>query len=1019
MKEVNFKRGLSRLFLSLILLTTLVFHSVGQTRISGKVVSADDGAGLPGATVQIKGESTGTITDIEGNFSLEASPEDILVISFVGFTTQEITVGTQTFINVNLGFDVVSMEEVVVVGYGTQREKDLTSAITTIKTDAILKTPTSQAMQALQGRVPGVQIVSSGAPGSGPTVRVRGVGTLEGESRPLYVVDGMFLDNIDFLNPADIESISVLKDASAAAIYGVKAANGVILIETKKGSYGQEGTLTYDGYWGVQRPQNVLEMANAEQFINYALATGSTAEAAFIDNAFQRYGRSRDNPDLPAVDTDWYDEVMEPWAAIQSHTITASGGTGDARYSISAGYLNQDGIIKEVKNSYERYNFRAKMDVNVRDWVNIGGNLNVTRSEQHVASQSIWFNTYFAVPIIPVYDETNVDAFPVKLANAQNIGYRGRQNPYFNMLYSDDRNLVGRMLGNFFVDVDLIPDKISFKTTYNYTYNSLNARNIDFRFNDGVRIHSPGLYKANETTFDQIWDNVLTYNQSFGDHSVTAMAGYSVRTESFSKVRLDTDTLIVDPSFDNEELWYINDPGKEINTLNSGDDGRSFNGASYFGRLAYNYNDRYLVYGTLRRDGTNKFQKKWGLFPTVGIGWVVTEESFFNYEFVDFLKLRASWGKLGNANVSAAIGQPTYDSQNLAIDDQLENGLTVTKQFSYLDRWETTVETNIGITSTLLDGRLSLEADYYIRDTEDAALTVILPLVRATVRRNVGSFRNQGIELSANWSDEFSDDLQYFVGINFATLKNEVLELGGQQYLDAGMAEFRQRSIIGSPLEAFFGYEVEGIYQNTSEITNSGLTDEFINDFSLEPGDFKYKDQNNDGVIDDLDRVVLGSYLPELTYGFNLGASYKQFELTADFQGQAGHKILNRKRGEIIFTTDPNLDAELVKNLWDGEGSSNKYPSAAGLRKGYNQAMSDYFVESGTYFRIQNVRFTYLLGESSFFGSQMPDVRVTLTAERPVTLFKYNGFNPEVANGIDRQTYPIPAVYTIGINIKL
>jgi hypothetical protein len=290
--------------------------------------------------------------------------------------------------------------------------------------------------------------------------------------------------------------------------------------------------------------------------------------------------------------------------------------------------------------------------------------------------------------------------------------------------------------------------------------------------------------------------------------------------------------------------------------------------------------------------------------------------------------------------------------------------------------------------------------------------------VRASVKRNVGSFRNQGLEVIANWTDAINSDLSYGIGLNLATLKNEVLDLGGQQYLDAGSAEFRQRSILGSPLQAFFGYEVEGIFQNANEIANSGLTDEFITDYSIEPGDFKYKDQNGDGVIDDLDRVVLGSYLPTFSYGFNLDATYKRLSVSATFQGQKGNKILNRKRGEIIFTTDANLDAELVNNLWDGEGSSDKYPSAAGLRKGYNQAMSDYFVEDGSYFRIQNVRLSYDFSGVEVLGQSMPDARIILTAEKPLTVFSYNGFNPEVANGVDRQTYPIPAVYTAGINLR-
>ncbi len=1001
------------------------FSIVKAQTITGKVAS-EEGEELPGVTIQIKGTTSGTITNPDGQYSIDATSEDVLIFSYIGFQTKEVLIGNRSVIDVELEINIQALDEIVVVGYGTQREKDLTSAISTIKADELIKTPTSQAMQALQGKLAGVQIVSSGEPGKGPTVRVRGIGTLEGDSKPLYVVDGMFLDNIDFLNPSDIESISVLKDASAAAIYGVRAANGVVLVQTKRGSYDQAPVLTYDGYYGVQRPQNILEMADTRLFTQYALATGADADEAFIANAFQTYGRSRVNTDLPAVDTDWYDEVLKNLAPQQSHNLSLHGGTRNAKYALGIGYFQQDGLVSEAKNSYERFNIRANVEVDAKDWLKIGGTINVIRGDQHVASGSVWDNTYYAVPIFPVYDETNTSASPIMLGNARTLGYRGRQNPFFNILYGDDQNLTARALGNIFTEIELIPNKLTYKMAYNYTYNALNARNVDFRYHDGIELNLSRLVNINEVDFDQIWDNLLTYNETIGKHSFTAMVGYEVRTEDFRRMRIQGDSLYVSPTFDNKEFWYLTNPGEEIFPSTSdplrnspvGNFGESFNGVSYLSRIGYNYDDRYLIYGTLRRDGTNKFQQKWGLFPTVGIGWVASQESFFTLPAVEYLKIRGSWGKLGNVNVDAAPGQPTYESQTVAIDDTQESGTTVVKQFDFLDRWETTVETNFGLTAEFLENRLSLDLDYYVRDTKDGVVTIILPLVRANVRRNLAEFRNQGLELSANWSDQINSDLKYAVGLNFATLKNEVLSLGGQQYLNAGSAEFRQRSILGQPIRAFYGYEVLGVFQNEEQITNSGLDAEFVDASEIEPGDFIYRDQNSDGVIDDSDRVVLGSFLPNLTYGFNLGVSYKRFDLSANFQGQRGQKILNRKRGQIIFTTDANLDAELVENLWSGEGTSDKYPSAAGLRKPYNQAMSDYFVEDGSYFRIQNVRLSYSIPQVKLVGKELPDMLVTLTAERPLTVFNYNGFNPEVANGVDNQTYPIPAIYTMGLNVK-
>lgn len=985
--------------------------------VTGTVLSGEDGQPLPSVTVREKNTLNGITTDLDGRYRLEVSnTQSVLVFSFVGFVTQEVLVGNQTTVNITLAPNVSELGEVVVVGYGSQEQKDLTSSISTVKTEEITKTPTAQAMQALQGKVPGLQIVSSGAPGASPTVRVRGVGSLEGNAAPLYVVDGMFFNSIDFLNTSDIASISVLKDASASAIYGVRASNGVILIETKSGAYNKPAEVVYNGYYGIQTAQNVLKVANAEQFTNYALSTGSSADAAFINNAFQRFGRSRVNPNIPAVNTDWYSEVLEQYAPIQNHSLSINGGSNQSRYSLGVSYFKQDGLLKFTRNEYERLNLRTKMDFEVSENFRVGGNVNISNGTQYVASNSVWFKTYFAVPILPVFDPQN-GATPNQFSNAQVLGYRGSQNPMYDLYYNDNRNKIAKFLGNFYAELDIIPDMLTARTSYNYSYSQINARNLDFEFGDGNVDFPSRISRNHATSFNQIWDNYLTYTQSFGMHNVTGVLGYSYRSETSEGIFASATELLPSPSLFNEELWYIGQAQVRDATA-YGDFGSKLYGTSYFGRLAYNYNDRYLVYGTYRRDGTNKFQQTWGDFFTVGAGWVLTEEDFFDAPLVDFLKIRGGWGQLGNDGITASVGAPTVQQRFVAIDGNRVPGNVVIPTFDFVDRWETTEEINVGISARMFNERLSVEADYFQRDTKDAAVTIILPLIRSNVRRSTAGIRNEGFETAINWSDELQNGIRYSIGGNLATLNNEVLSLGGPQYLDAGSAEFRQRSIIGNPLQAFFGYETAGIFQNQSEIDNSGYTAEFITDSGIVPGDFRFVDQNQDGVIDDQDRVVLGSYLPTLTYGFNFSVSYMNFDLSADFQGQTGHSILNRKRGEIIFTTDTNIDAELAENLWTGEGTSNKYPSAAGLRKGWNQSMSDYYVEDGSYFRIQNVRLSYNINGKTVMGTPMPDTKVTFTAERPLTLFTYNGFNPEVASGIDRQTYPIPAVYTLGLNIK-
>ncbi|MFA5329891.1 MAG: TonB-dependent receptor [Prolixibacteraceae bacterium] len=995
--------------LNLLLSVTILFAQNVQT-IKGTVTDAKNES-VPGASVLIKGTMQGTITDADGKYSIQAAPQAVLVFSFIGFETQEFEVNSRTTIDVQLKEQTIGVDEVVVVGYGTQKVKDLTSSISTVKSEELVKTPSGQAMQALQGKVAGLQVVSNGGPGNSPTIRVRGIGSYPGNDNeaPLYVVDGMFFDNIDFLNPTDIASISVLKDASAAAIYGVRAANGVVLIETKAGSYNAKTEISYDGYYGTQVAQNVLKMANAEQFTTMANESGSAADASFILNAMQRYGRSRVNPNVPDVNTDWYKEILRP-ASIMNHSLAVSGGNQKASYSLGTNYFAQQGIL-DMKNEYERFNLRSKIDFKATNWMTIGGNVIFSNALKYGEEAGAWNQAYFAVPILPVYDEANADAWPDKYANAQDMGYRSGQNPFPTLKYNNNRLKIRKVLTNFYVKVDLLPNKLSLKSTYNHAFTSLDERKINLPYFIGNSFQrADALITRNMSIYsDQIWDNVLTYTDKFDKHGVTVMLGSSFRDEAYTKMGA---TGLNFPT-GHEQSWYI-DQAETVSADGVSDTGTRQYGMSYFGRLSYNYNDRYLLYATMRADGSSKYQQKWGYFPTVGAGWVISEESFLkDNPVIDFLKLRASWGQLGNDNIQASDGATTTTVVNTVVDGILVSGTKTSSTFSSL-KWEVTEESNVGLTSKLFKNRLSVDADYFIRDTKNAAISVTIPAIGGTVLKNVGIIRNQGLELALNWSDNLSKDFNYSIGANISTLKNEVRDLYGQPYIDGGSAEFRQRSIVGQPLLAFFGREVAGVYQNQAEID----ADPVAVANGLVPGDLKYKDQNNDGQINDDDRVVLGSYFPSFMYGFNFSLSYKDFDFSANMLGQTGNKILNRKRGEIIWTSDGNIDADLAINRWHGEGTSNKYPSSSGLRRGWNQKMSDYFVEDGSFFRIQNVQLAYNIRNKQLFGAQMPEARLSLTADRPLTIFKYNGFNPEVANGIDTQTYPVPSVYTIGLSVK-
>lgn len=977
--------------------------------ISGKVSDAS-GAPLPGTSVVVKGSIIGAQTDFDGYYSLSNVPQGAtLVFTYIGYAKQEAVVGSQNIINITLEEDAEALEEVVVVGYGELKVKDLTSSITTIGAEELSATPTGQAMQALQGKVAGLQVVNNGAPGQAPTIRVRGIGSYSGgASAPLFVVDGMFFDNIDFLNTADITSISVLKDASAAAIYGVRAANGVVLIETKSGKRNAKSEFSYDGYTGVQVAQNILKLANSQQFSTIALESGSAPDASFLLNAMQRYGRSRVNPNVPNVNTDWYDQILRT-GAIQNHSLGFTGGSQDASYAIGANYFSQEGILK-MKNQYERFNLRSKLDFQVNDWFKIGGNVVFSNATRFDPENSAWRAAYYAVPILPVYDAANTAAFPTNYANAQDLGYRGGQNPFPMLDLNENKLKIKNVLANFYAEIQLIPNQLTFKTAYNHNYQNIEGRQVRLPYFVGNNFQNENatLIRRMTNVSNQIWDNTLTYTNSFGDHNLTLLAGTSFRDEAYEMLGA---TGLNFPT-SGEESYYLT---QALSTPENSvvDGGAREYGLSYFSRLSYNFNNKYLLYGTLRADGTNKYQEKWGYFPTIGLGWVVSEEDFLSGStFVNYLKLRGSWGELGNDKVAASSGSITSSVVNTALGDQQFNGLSTGSDFTAL-KWEVVEERNIGLTATLLNN-LSVEADYFVRDTKDAVIPVERPLIPGSTRQNVGKIRNSGVEIALNWSQKLSDDFSFSIGGNFATLNNEVLDLNGQQYLDAGSAEFRQRSIVGESIYAFYGREVAGVYQNDAEIQ----ADPVAVANGLVPGDFKYKDQDGIEGINDDDRVVLGSFLPSYTFGFNANLTYKNFDISVNGMGQGGNKILNRKRGEVIFTNDTNIDRDFAVNRWHGEGTTNAYPSAAGIRRGWNQKLSDYFVEDGDFFRLQNITLGYTIKQIAGIKN-FPKTRVYLTAEKPLTVFSYNGFNPEVASGVDNQTYPIPAIYTLGLNIKI
>ena len=623
------------LFAFVAVLLSVATFAQEKVDVKGTVLD-ENGWPLTGAYVLVQGTSNGTLTDLDGNFEITAPKDGLLEITFMGYLTQSLP--PQSVMTVNLQPDALMMEEVVVVGYGTQKSKDLTAPIVNIKGDALSKQATANPMSALSGMVSGVQITQSGAPGAGPSVKIRGVGSIGDYANPLYVVDGAFMDNIDFLASSDIESLTVLKDASAAAIYGVRAANGVIIVTTKKGQAGHV-RVTYDGYAGVQVPTNIMKLTNTAQYCElYNLAFDGTTGFTPID------------PTDYKADTDWYAELVKP-ALTHSHSVDLSGGTESSNYSIGLSYYYQDGIMNYCENDYDRLNFRARLDQKMADWLKVGFNTVVSMNNKKNANSGVYYQAFVNPPIYGVYNEDNAAAYPEKFDSPQNYGYGNSYgNPAAAAYYNDSREKGFKTVFSAYAEATLVPEKLKFKTSYNLDLYFYDSRSYTPEFNVGGSQGNAtsALSKTYGYGTYHIIDNTLTYSDTKGAHSFSAMLGQSTRMNYNASLTGRVNSV---PGYDEQSKYLVNGSYKNQTTT---DAASRYNGLSFFTRGTYNYKDKYLATITLRADGSSKYQQKWGFFPSVGLGWNISDEDFMQSQNVfDFLKLRASWGMLGNDNVPA------------------------------------------------------------------------------------------------------------------------------------------------------------------------------------------------------------------------------------------------------------------------------------------------------------------------------------------------------------------------------
>ena len=964
---------------------------------------------LPGVSVKVKSTNQGTMTDYAGMYSLtDVAPDAVLVFSYIGYASKEVSVDGRSLIDITLEEDVAKLDEVVVIGYGTAQAKDLTAPIAVIKGDEISSIPTSSPMAAIQGKVPGVTILNSGTPGAGPKVRIRGTGSF-GSSDPLYVVDGMFYDNIDFLNNDDIQDMSILKDASAAAIYGVKAANGVVIITTKKGRHNEPAHISYNGYVGVQTVTKRLKMANAHEYATMLQEANSTAYNPIIQGAIDAFGGNMSTLQFGA-DTDWYDELLRD-AVMTNHSLNISGGSERATYSVGMSYLYQDGIMN-TDNNYSRLNFRAQLDYDATSWLKVGFSGVFSQSDQQLPNAKAWQVAFNAPQFFPVYDDRRGDdVFPVKYASPEQVGINNNiYNPVATANYYNSLNKTNQYLANFYAQFNILPDKLNFKTSYGKDYSTIKGRVFTEPYYVGLnqQVTNSSLTKSVTTYENWSWDNVLTYKDKFGQHGVGAMVGYSMRQDRFSKLEGSVSGVPTGK----DEYWYIVNGDKE--TATSTDDGTRYRSQSVFARLNYDYAGKYLFMFTFRADGTSKYQEKWGYFPSVGGAWVISSEDFMqNQKVFDYMKLRASWGKLGNDNVAASDGFASVISGLAAsgvFGSTTYPGFKNTTYFSWL-KWEVVTETNVGLQFTTLGNRLDVDVDWFYRQTDNAVIYPLLPFENRTLAGNYGTIENMGADIQATWSDRVGD-FKYYVTANGSFLRNRVKSLGGKNIIKGGQTA----NIVGEKMNSFYGYKVIGVYQNDAQIA----ADPIAKAYNLQPGDLIYQDVNGDGQLNGDDQMALGSYIPDFTYGISLGFNYKNFDFSLSTSGSVGAKLYNRKRALHFQSAYYNFDHDQFVDRWHGEGTSNTNPSAAALMNSYTtQNTNSYFVESADYFRIQNISLGYTFKNIKMGNYKMPSLRMSLNADRPFSFFKAHSFTPELSDpqGWDTEVYPLASTFTFGLQI--
>lgn len=997
----KYKMPISRLRMMVCLIGMLLPMCMFAQQITVQgVVKDQTGETVIGASVMEKGTTNGTITGIDGDFSLNMSPNGTLVVSFVGYKTQEVQVKGQKQLQVVLSEDAEMLDEVVVIGYGTMKKSDLTGAVSSIGNKDIKDSPVSNLGQAIQGKISGVQIVDAGKPGDNVSIKIRGLGSIN-NCDPLVVIDGVPTDlGLSSLNMADVERLDVLKDASATAIYGSRGANGVVMITTKRGTEGK-GKLAVSANYSFQNATNVPSLLNAAQY------------AELSNDMMVNSGRNPNpewaNPSELGAGTDWMDELLRT-GVMQNYTVSYSGGNEKSHYYVSGGFLDQSGIVKSV--NYRRFTFQSNSDAQVLKWLKFSNNITFSADTKKSGSYNIG-DALKALPIYPVKNEDGSWSGP----DGNSEWYGSTRNPIgpteLNKSQTDGYNFLANLTAEL-----TFTKWLKFKSTFGYDAKFWFIDNFTPKYNwKPTPTEETSRYKSDNKSFTYLWDNYFLFDHTFAyKHRVGLMAGMSAQWNTNDYLNAQKNVFMFDNvhEMDNgEEMYAIGGNETEWALL------------SYMARVNYSYEDRYLLTATIRRDGSSRFGKKhrWGTFPSVSVAWRASQEKWFpKNDYINDLKVRAGYGVTGS---QASVGNYSYlASYNTSvypfgISSGNQTALVSSTLANPYIHWEEVAQTNIGFDASLFNSRVMFSFDAYLKETRDMLVKASIPITSGfedttTTYTNAGKVRNQGIEMSLH-TINLTGELGWETNLTATYNKNKIKDLNSDvpYYINQINNSYVTMLAKDYPINVFYGYVTDGIFQNQSEVNTHAVQP------GAEPGDIRFRDLNNDGVINDSDRTVIGNPNPSWLFSMNNSLSYKGFELSVFLQGIAGNKIYNANNIDNTGMAAAYNQTTDVLKRWQGEGTSNSMPRAVFGDPNQNTRVSDRFVENGSYLRLKNITLSYTFPKQWLQKAQIENARLSLSCENVATITGYSGFDPEVGiNGIDQNRYPISRTFSLGLNFN-